>query len=81
MSTLSVDIAEVYLMRKLHKEKMTRELENKRTKEKAASEGKISDSNKRSKKNAVEGKKSTFAGCLPIVFKKVHPNSVPSSSK
>ncbi|KAL2489286.1 ATP synthase subunit c [Forsythia ovata] len=72
MSKVGADIAEVHVMRKLHKEKMKRELENKGSKEKTAIEGKINHSNKRSREKAdAEGEKIAYAGCFSIMFKKV----------
>ncbi|KAL2489283.1 Uncharacterized protein Fot_42575 [Forsythia ovata] len=58
MLTANADIAEVYVLRKLHKEKM-KKLEKKTSQEKAL--------------------KKSDSGCFSILFKKVHPNSVPHS--
>ncbi|CAA3002087.1 Hypothetical predicted protein [Olea europaea subsp. europaea] len=65
MAMASSALAEVYVLKKLHKEK-TEGLENKGSKEKVL---------------AYNQSKSTFgSGCFSfILFKKVHPNAAPSS--
>lgn len=70
MSTMNYGLAEVYVMKKLHKEKMS----------------KMESATKRdgihTKEDAVDCKeKHVDTGCFPMVFKKIHPNSNSSSSQ
>ncbi|KAK9269816.1 hypothetical protein L1049_025389 [Liquidambar formosana] len=63
MASVGAGFAEVYMMRKLHKEKM------KRT-EKERSEREVSH---------VDGESKVPGGCFFSMFKKIHPNDVSSA--
>ncbi|CAA2955511.1 Hypothetical predicted protein [Olea europaea subsp. europaea] len=62
MLTGNADIAEAYVLRKLHKEKM-KKLEKKTRQENALK----------------EDDRGAGSGCFSILFKKVHPSSMPES--
>nr|GMD37200.1 Transcription factor 7-like [Ipomoea batatas] len=64
MSTPSAALAEAYVMRKLHKQKMKKTTENTAA----------------TAQNRSAGNPSSAGGCFALIFKKVHPSAAPPSS-
>lgn len=68
MSTVSASFAEVYVMKKVYKEKM-KKMENAKDEKEANYH----------MKNIHKGKFESGGGCFPAMFKRIHSNSVQNS--
>ncbi|KAL1816892.1 hypothetical protein DCAR_0521298 [Daucus carota subsp. sativus] len=63
-----MSLAEVYVMKKIHKEKM----------ESATEKGNQKADSTDYTKTLLKKKKISNGGCFPMVFKKIHPNGIAS---